>query len=262
MSIWELDVPQESAGKSETTSSEVRSGPALETRALRCSYGLHQVLHEVDLHVDVGEVVVLLGANGAGKSTLLRCLGGVMRYQGAAALFGAPLGGASSATVVRKGVALVPEGRGTFAALTVAENLRLGSYSSRLKASDIAKQEAYVLELFPILSQRLGQQAGTLSGGEQQMLAIARALMSRPQLLLLDEPSLGLAPTVTKDVFARLDTLHRETGLSILLVEQNAELSLGIADRAYVLQAGEVVASGTADEIQSDHALRRAYLGY
>jgi branched-chain amino acid transport system ATP-binding protein len=236
--------------------------PALDARGVRCSYGLHQVLHGVDVRVEAGEVVVLLGANGAGKSTLLRCLSGVLRYEGTVSVFGTPLTGAGAPAVVRSGVAQVPEGRGTFSALSVADNLRLGAYSSRLGPAEIGAQRSSVLELFPVLADRIDQQAGTLSGGEQQMLAIARALMSRPRLLLLDEPSLGLAPAITKQVFERLDDLRRRTGLSVLVVEQNAELSLAIADRGYVLQAGQVVASGTADDIRSDHALRRAYLGY
>lgn len=261
MSTWEPDVPHTPEVPAPVNGGH-QDTPALLARGLRCSYGLHQVLHGVDLRVDVGEVVVLLGANGAGKSTLLRCLSGVLRHEGTVAVFGDTLGRAGAAKVVRHGVVQVPEGRGTFAALSVADNLLLGAYSARLTATELAEQESSVLALFPVLADRLGQQAGTLSGGEQQMLAIARALMSRPRLLLLDEPSLGLAPTITREVFARLEDLHRETGLSILVVEQNAELSLAIADRAYVLQAGEVVASGTAHDIRSDRALRRAYLGY
>lgn len=234
---------------------------ALEVSGLGALYGLHQVLHGIDLFVRVGEVVALLGANGAGKSTLLRCLAGVMSSSGVIRVFGRDRSRAPASRLVKDGVALVPEGRGTFPTLTVRDNLRLGEYASTLSQGGLKERRERLLSLFPVLAARMGQQAGTLSGGEQQMLAIARALMSGPRLLLLDEPSLGLAPSVTSEVFAQLTHLRREMNLSILLVEQNAELGLRFASRVYVLQAGVQVMTGTSEEIQADAALRSAYLG-
>lgn len=247
---------------SESGTTGASQGMALQARDLRCSYGSHQVLHGLNLEVRTGEIVVILGANGAGKSTLLRCLSGILPYTGSVDLFGSPMGGRGVAAAVRRGIAQVPEGRGTFSALTVEENLRLGAFASKLSADELAVQREYVENLFPRLRERLQQRAGTLSGGEQQMLAIGRALMSKPKMLLLDEPSLGLATKVTREVFRRVQSLHEETGLTTVIVEQNADLSLELADRAYVLQVGHIVASGSADTIRSDRALRRAYLGH
>jgi branched-chain amino acid transport system ATP-binding protein len=237
------------------------AAPLLSLSNLHAWYGPARVLHGIDLKVDAGEVVVLLGANGAGKTTLLRSVTGLVQHSGEIQFAGEKAPG-SAVRFVRRGVAQVPEGRGTFSDLTVDENLEIGAYWSTERPRDRAKRRDRIIELFPILDQRHRQRAGLLSGGEQQMLAIGRALMSAPQLLLLDEPSLGLAPAVTKSVFGSLATLHREEGLSMLIVEQNAQISLAIAQRAYVMEAGVIKVEGTAATIESDDALRRAYLGY
>ncbi|WPB87874.1 ABC transporter ATP-binding protein [Streptomyces malaysiensis] len=241
--------------------SSSESLPLLGIRALRVCYGLQQVLHGIDLTVGPGEVVALLGANGAGKTTLLRAVSGLLPYGGHITSEGSEPSRRGSAAVVAAGIVQVPEHRGTFADLSVAENLELGAYSRRLKRRELTAHINDLYDMFPVLANRRQQQAGTLSGGEQQMLAIARALMAKPRLLLLDEPSLGLAPSVTQRVFATLSRLHADTGLSVLLVEQNAELSLSIAHRAYVMEAGVIKIEGPAEVIRSDDALRRAYLG-
>ncbi len=233
----------------------------LELRGVGASYGPVPVLDAVDLTVEQGAVVALLGANGAGKTTLLRAVCNMMvRTSGEIHLAGTRIDGQSTANIVRFGVAHVPEGRGTFEELTVAENLRLGCYVRR-DADGVARDLARVFGHFPVLEQRQRQQAGTLSGGEQQMLAIARALMLRPRLLLLDEPSFGLAPLVVQKIFDILATINRQEAIGMLLVEQNARLALDLASHAFVLETGRVVMSGEPSTIAGDDSVRRAYLG-
>lgn len=232
----------------------------LELRGVHGSYGPVRVLHGVDLAVDEGEVAVVLGANGAGKTTTLRAICGMIARQGEIRFAGEAIDRRSTESIVRLGVAHVPQGRGTFSDLTVEENLRLGAYVRRDR--DVRTDMERWYELFPRLGERRRQVAGSMSGGEQQMLAISRALMSKPRLLLLDEPSLGLAPIVTEELFARLAEINREHGTTMLVVEQNANLALAIASRGYVLEAGKIVASGSAAELREDETVRRAYLGY
>jgi len=232
----------------------------LEVADLSASYGAVRVLHDVTLEVDEREIVVVLGANGAGKTTTLRAISGLVTAHGTLRLAGESLLGHHPENIARRGVSHVPQGHGTFAELTVDENLRLGAYRRRQRDAVAADLERWYTT-FPRLASRRGQQAGTMSGGEQQMLAIARALMSRPRLLLLDEPSLGLAPIVTRELFDTLRQLNEELGVGMLLVEQNAALALQLAQRAYVLEAGVVVASGPADDLADDQEIRRAYLG-
>jgi branched-chain amino acid transport system ATP-binding protein len=232
----------------------------LDVRELWAGYGPVQVLHGVNFRVDVGEVVVVLGANGAGKTTTLRAICQMIGTKGRIELQGQQLVGRSTTDVVRRGVAHVPQGRGTFPDLSVQDNLEVGAYTRNDNEvnSDIDRW----FEAFPRLAERRQQLAGSLSGGEQQMLAIARALMSRPKLLLLDEPSLGLAPLIVQDLFRRLAELNTEQGITMLVVEQNANLAFEVAHRAYVLEAGQMAISGTADELRDNEAVRRAYLGY
>ena len=227
---------------------------------LRSGYGPVKVLHDISFSVEEGETAVILGANGAGKTTTLRAVSGMIANRGKVTFDGRDITSAKTDKIVRMGVAHVPEGRGTFVNETVEENLRLGAYTRHDGGAkdDIGR----VYELFPRLHERRTQTAGSLSGGEQQMLAIGRAIMLKPRLLLLDEPSQGLAPIIVQDLFKILVQLKEETKVTVLLVEQNANLALDIADRAYVLEAGEIVVSGTADEVRSDESVRRAYLGY
>jgi branched-chain amino acid transport system ATP-binding protein len=232
--------------------------PLLELAGLEARYGPVKALDGVTLTVDEGEIVSVLGANGAGKTTTLRAISGTVRRSGRLELGGSPLKRSAEA-VARLGVAHVPEGRGTFAELTVQENLRLGAYTRRGALEDDYRR---VLALFPVLERRRDQQAGTLSGGEQQMLALGRALMQRPRLLLLDEPSLGLAPLIVAEIFGVVRKLNAEEGLAVLLVEQNARVALDIATRAYVLEVGRVAVEGTSDELKANEAIRRSYLGY
>ncbi len=232
----------------------------LEVKGLTAGYGQVKVLHGLDFTVNDGEVVVMLGANGAGKTTTLRAVSGMIARQGTVTFEGNDISKASVDGIVRAGIAQVPQGRGTFTDLTVEENLLAGAFTRR--DGDVEKDIARWFEVFPRLSERSAQKAGSLSGGEQQMLAIARALMSKPTLLLCDEPSLGLAPIITQGLFRTLGDINAESGTAMLIVEQNANLALAIAQRAYVLETGEVVASGTAEELKSDDAVRRAYLGY
>ena len=234
--------------------------PLLELRGVEARYGGLQALHGIDLSVGQGEVVAVLGANGAGKTTTLRAISGTVRTSGELLFSGGRLPRRPEA-VARAGVAHVPEGRGTFTELTVEENLRLGSYVRRDRAGVKADQER-VLERFPILAERRRQAAGSLSGGEQQQLALARALMQRPRLLLLDEPSLGLAPMLVAELFHVIGELNEEEGLSVLVVEQNATLALSASSRAYVLEVGRVVVAGTSDELRRNESVRRSYLGY
>jgi len=232
----------------------------LDVRELWAGYGPVQVLHGVNFHVDVGEVVVVLGANGAGKTTTLRAICQMIGTKGRIELQGTQLVGRSTTDVVRRGVAHVPQGRGTFPDLSVRDNLEVGAYTRR--DNEVSTDIDRWFDAFPRLADRRSQLAGSLSGGEQQMLAIARALMGRPRLLLLDEPSLGLAPLIVQDLFRRLGDLNAEQGITMLVVEQNANLAFEIAHRAYVLEAGQMAMSGTADELRNDDAVRRAYLGY
>ena len=229
-------------------------------RGLTAGYGAVEVLHGIDLDVEDGEIVVILGANGAGKTTTMRAVSGMIARTGTVELSGVDIARTGAEKLVRLGIAHVPQGRGTFAELSVIDNLRTGAYSRTSRAEVDADIDRW-FGVFPRLAERRDQRAGSLSGGEQQMLAIARALMSRPRLLLCDEPSLGLAPLITQEVFDVLRRLNSEDGLSVLLVEQNANLALRVASRVYLLETGTVVASGTAAEISSDDSIRKAYLG-
>jgi branched-chain amino acid transport system ATP-binding protein len=234
-------------------------GALLELRNVEARYGPVAALHGVSLTVGEGEIVAVLGANGAGKTTTLRAVSGTVRRSGEILLHGTPIGRTPEATARQK-VAHVPEGRGTFVELSVEDNLRLGAYTRRDGA--IAADLDRVLDWFPQLRQRLRQQAGTLSGGEQQMLALARALMLAPRLLLLDEPSLGLAPIVVAELFAIVRRLNEEEGLAVLVVEQNATVALAAAQRAYVLESGRVAVEGPSAELREHDEVRRSYLGY
>jgi branched-chain amino acid transport system ATP-binding protein len=232
----------------------------LELHDVEARYGAVKALHGVSLEIAEGEIVAVLGANGAGKTTTLRAISGTVRRGGEIVFGGRSLGRRTGADeVARLGIAHVPEGRGTFSDLTVWENLRLGAYTRR---DTVPHDYDRVLRLFPRLAERREQQAGTLSGGEQQMLALARALMARPRLLLLDEPSLGLAPIVVRGIFDVLRKLNEEEGLTVLVVEQNARLALRSAHRAYVLETGRVAVAGSAAELRADDTVRKSYLGY
>jgi branched-chain amino acid transport system ATP-binding protein len=233
--------------------------PILELHALKAFYGQSEVVHGIDLAVEEGGMTVLLGANGAGKTTTLRAICGMVRAEGEIMFAGKRLDRRATEDIAGMGVAHVPEGRGTFVGLTVEENLRLGGYTRLRKASaNMERMYGY----FPILAERRRQQGGALSGGEQQMLAIARALMMEPRLLVLDEPSFGLAPRVVEDIFKIVERIKREERVSVLLVEQNATLALELSDHAYLLETGYVVASGSAKALADDPQIRRAYLGY
>ena len=233
----------------------------LEARGVTAGYGETNVLHGIDFTVEDGGVTALLGANGAGKTTTLRALCGMIRRAGEITLGGERIDTVATEDIVRRGVGHVPDGRGTFMELTVEENLRLGAYIRRDRAAVAADTER-VFGYFPRLKERYRQQAGTLSGGEQQMLAIARALLVKPRLLLLDEPSFGLAPLIVQDIFHILRRINTEEHMSILVVEQNASLALDLADHAFLLETGRIVVSGTASAIRQDEAVRRSYLGY
>ena len=232
----------------------------LEAYGLHATYGETRVLHGIDFAVQEGSVSALLGANGAGKTTTLRAICGMVRTTGEIHLAGERIDGQSADVVARRGVAHVPDGRGTFLELTVEENMRLGAYSRR--DSEVRQDFERIFGYFPRLRERYRQQAGTLSGGEQQMLAIARALLLRPRLLLLDEPSFGLAPLIVQEIFAILRRIRADENVSILLVEQNASLALEFAEHAYLLETGRIVVSGPAADIQKDESVRRSYLGY
>jgi branched-chain amino acid transport system ATP-binding protein len=233
--------------------------PVLQLTALKAFYGQSEVLHGIDIAVEDGGMAVLLGANGAGKTTTLRAICGMVRCEGDIVFAGEPLQGRSTEAIASLGVAHVPEGRGTFIGLTVEENLRLGAYTRPAgRDANIERMYGY----FPILAERRRQQAGTLSGGQQQMLAIARALMMAPRLLVLDEPSFGLAPRIVEDIFGIVERIRKEERVSVLLVEQNATLALELADHAYLIETGYVVAAGTAKQLADDPQIRRSYLGY
>ena len=225
------------------------------------SYGAIEVLHGISLAVEQGSVVAMLGANGAGKTTTLRAISGRVKVYGVIRFDGRVISGLAAEDVARRGIAHVPEGRGTLAQLTVLENLQMGACLRR-DGAGVKKDLDKVYEYFPWMPGRLSLPAALLSGGEQQMLAIARALMMRPRLLLLDEPSLGLAPTVLRSIFQIIATINKEEGVTILLVEQNAKTALRVADRAYVLEVGEIAVSGSGADLAQNEAVRRSYLGY
>jgi branched-chain amino acid transport system ATP-binding protein len=235
--------------------------PLLQVRGLHAQYGPTRVLHGIDFEVRQGGIATILGANGAGKTTTLRAVCGMVKTQGEVTLAGERIDGKATEAIVRKGVAHVPDGRGTFLHLSTEENLRMGAYTRRDRAQVEADYER-IYQYFPRLRERRRQQAGTLSGGEQQMLAVSRALMLRPRLLLLDEPSFGLAPLIVQEMFEIFRAINAAEGTSMLLVEQNAALALKLADHAYLLETGRVVVSGDAASIRSDEAVRRSYLGY
>lgn len=236
-------------------------GKLLEVSGLSAAYGASRVLHDINFSLDTGHITAILGANGAGKTTTLRALCQTVRTTGSIVFDGQQVVGKATENVVRMGVAHVPDGRGTFTALSVEENLRLGAYV-RADRDELAHDMEKAFTRFPMLRRRRHQQAGTLSGGEQQMLAISRALMLRPKLLLLDEPSFGLAPKIVAEIFDIMRTINREDKVSMLLVEQNASLALDLADYAYLLETGKVVLAGSSDEIRNDESVRRTYLGY
>jgi len=235
--------------------------PLLELRDVEARYGPIKALHGVSLDVDDGEIVAVLGANGAGKTTTLRAVSGTVRKRGQIVFDGRSIAGQAPHAVARRGIAHVPEGRGLFAELTVWENLRMGAYI-RGERRTLKQEAARVVGYFPLLERRRDQQAGTLSGGEQQMLALARALVSRPKLLMLDEPSLGLAPTVIQEFFRIVKELNESDGLTVLVVEQNAILALDTANRAYVLEVGKVALEGPSEELRRNESVRKSYLGY
>ncbi len=233
----------------------------LEVKGLNAAYGATKVLHDINFTLEQGQITAILGANGAGKTTTLRSLCQTVKTTGSIVFDGQQLIGKSTESVVRMGIAHVPEGRGTFTALSTEENLRLGAYVRADKA-ELALDMEKAFTRFPILKQRRHQQAGTLSGGEQQMLAISRALMLRPKLLLLDEPSFGLAPLIVAEIFRIMRTINQEDKVSMLLVEQNASLALDLAHHAYLLETGSVALSGPSEQIKNDESVRKAYLGY
>ncbi|MBG7603881.1 MAG: ABC transporter ATP-binding protein [Actinobacteria bacterium] len=234
------------------------SGSFLSVTGLTAGYGPVEVLHGLEFTVGEGEIVVILGANGAGKTTAMRSISGMISRHGSIEFDGADISHAKPDAIVRAGISQVPQGRGTFTDLTVDDNLVAGGYT--VKGSISADLERWY-DLFPVLAERRDQKAGSLSGGEQQMLAVARAMMNRPKMLLCDEPSLGLAPLITKELFRVLGTLRDDHNMSLLIVEQNAGMALALADRAYVLETGSIVATGTGDELLADDTIKEAYLG-
>lgn len=233
----------------------------LEAENLEAQYGWTKVLHGLSFSVEAGAITTILGANGAGKTTTLRAVCRMVKTSGLVRFDGQRIDGKTTEDIVRLGIAHAPEGRGTFVDLSVEENLRLGAYARRDRTGLVDDYDK-VYEYFPVLAQRRRQQAGTLSGGEQQMLAVARALMSRPRLLLLDEPSLGLAPLVVREILRIVRTINQHERVSVLLVEQNASIALDLAHHAYLLETGRVVMSGPAAELKKNDAIRRSYLGY
>jgi branched-chain amino acid transport system ATP-binding protein len=233
----------------------------LEAKSLHAAYGQTRVLHGISFAMEEGTITALLGANGAGKTTTLRALCGMVRTEGEVRFGGQRIDGRATEDIVRLGIAHVPDGRGTFVNLTTEENLRLGAYT-RKDRSAVEEDLQRVYGYFPRLKERRLQQAGTLSGGEQQMLAVSRALMLKPKLMLLDEPSFGLAPLIVRELFAILRTVNERERVSMLVVEQNASMALDLSDHAYLIETGRVVLSGTAEEIKKNDAVRRSYLGY
>jgi branched-chain amino acid transport system ATP-binding protein len=237
------------------------TAPLLETRGLRVKYGNVEALHGIDLAARAGEIVTILGANGAGKSTTLRAISGLLRPSGGEIRYeGKPADAVPAHERVRMGIAQSPEGRRIFGTLTVLENLALGAFT-RSDEAGVAETRAWIYRLFPVLEQRRDQLAGTLSGGEQQMLAIGRALMAKPRVLLLDEPSLGLAPLLVKAIFRTIREINEQTGVTVVLVEQNARAALKLAHRGYVMEVGRIVLEGPAAELASDPKVQAAYLG-
>jgi branched-chain amino acid transport system ATP-binding protein len=234
---------------------------SLKVSNLRAYYGQVQALHGITFSLEEGSVTTLLGANGAGKTTTLRAICNTVRTTGTIEFDGKPITSMSTENIVKLGIAQVPQGRGTFTRMNVEENLQLGAITRGDKAG-IASDIERMYDQFPVLKQRRTQQAGLLSGGEQQMLAVARALMLRPRMLLLDEPSFGLAPLVVRDVFKVLGEINRNEKVTILVVEQNAQLALELADQAYVIETGQIVKSGPAVEIANNEDIRKSYLGY
>jgi branched-chain amino acid transport system ATP-binding protein len=235
--------------------------PLLEVKGLRARYGITQVLHGMDFSVEEGSVTTILGANGAGKTTTLRAICGLVKTTGSMRFGTSDIQGRQTEDIVRLGIAHVPDGRGTLTRLTVEENLRVGAYTRKDKVA--AREDlARIYDFFPRLKERIRQQAGTLSGGEQQMLAVSRALMLRPRLLLLDEPSFGLAPMVVQDLFRIFRQINEESKVSILLVEQNAALALKFAKFAYLVETGRIVLAGPSDVVAADPSVRKVYLGY
>jgi branched-chain amino acid transport system ATP-binding protein len=233
----------------------------LEAKSLHAAYGQTRVLHGISFAMEEGTITALLGANGAGKTTTLRALCGMVKTEGEIRFGGERLDGRATEDIVRLGIAHVPDGRGTFVNLTTEENLRLGAYTRKDRAT-VEEDLQRVYGYFPRLKERRMQQAGTLSGGEQQMLAVSRALMLRPKLMLLDEPSFGLAPLIVRELFSILRTVNEREHVSMLVVEQNAAMALDLSDHAYLIETGRVVLSGTSDEIKRNDAVRRSYLGY
>jgi branched-chain amino acid transport system ATP-binding protein len=233
----------------------------LELKSVHAAYGATRVLHGIDFAVAEKSITALLGANGAGKTTTLRAICGMVRTEGEIRFSGQAISQRKTEDIVRLGIAHVPDGRGTFLHLSTEENLRLGAYTRKDKAA-VARDMERVYGYFPRLYERRHQQAGTLSGGEQQMLAVSRALMLAPKLMLLDEPSFGLAPLVVKELFGILRAINSESGVSMLVVEQNAAMALEIADQGCVIETGRVVLSGSATQLKGDDAVRRSYLGY
>ena len=233
----------------------------LEVKELKAFYGQTQSLYDIGFDIPLGGITTLLGANGAGKTTTLRAICNMIRTEGTVRFDGKEIGGMATEEIVRLSIAHVPEGRGTFTSLTVDENLRVAAYTRKDKPAVRADLER-ILGYFPILKERLQQQAGTLSGGEQQMLAIARALMLKPRLMLLDEPSFGLAPLIVQEIFRIMRRINIEEKASMLLVEQNAALALDLASHAYVLETGKIVMSGPSSVVKSDENIRKSYLGY
>jgi branched-chain amino acid transport system ATP-binding protein len=235
--------------------------PLLELEGVEARYGPIKALHGVTLKVDDGEIVALLGANGAGKTTTLRAVSGTVRHDGRIVFDGRQIGRRTPDRVARLGIGHVPEGRGLFSELTVWENLRMGAYMKGERRT-LRGEAPRIFEYFPWMERRRDQQAGTLSGGEQQMVALARALVARPRLLMLDEPSLGLAPTVVQELFRIVTELSTSDGLTVLVVEQNANVALAAAARAYVLEVGQVAIAGSSDELRRHESVRKSYLGY
>lgn len=231
----------------------------LEVNGLSASYGSVLAISNVSFEVEEGEIVAIIGSNGAGKSTLLSCISGVMPYSGSIKYNGEEIGKLGTDKIVQKGIAQVPEGRLIFPELSVMENIKMGAYS-RKRGDSIQPEIDMVFDLFPRLKERTAQKGGSLSGGEQQMLAVGRALMAKPKLLLMDEPSMGLAPVIVSDIFKTIDQLHRDK-ITIVLVEQNARLALKHSDRAYVLETGEILLTGTGEELANDPRVQELYLG-
>ena len=233
----------------------------LEVKDLFAGYGGTEVLHGLSMKIEEGSITTLLGANGAGKTTMLRALCKMIKVRGQIMFDGQAIEGKATEDIVRLGVAHVPDGRGTFGSLSTEENLQLGSYTRKDK-QEVALDQEKMYSYFPRLKERRKQQAGTLSGGEQQMLAIARALMLRPRLLLLDEPSFGLAPLIVREIFDIMQTINQRDKVTILLVEQNAAMALDLAKYAYLLETGKLVLSGLSEDLKQDEAVRRSYLGH